>query len=118
MGQVQPAKSHKNLGIWQSYLSGDGVKGKNETVPGTAAHRTCIGSNHGSACGSHGFGLPVSVLGGWMTNAPSTNAHDQASSTVLERKDWKRPMLDILALANAAHGNSHVNDHAIAHKSG
>ena len=53
-----------------------------------------------------------------MTNAPSTNAHDQASSTVLERKDWKRPMLDILALANAAHGNSHVNDHAIAHKSG
>jgi hypothetical protein len=53
-----------------------------------------------------------------MTNDPNTNAKHQASSTVLERKDWKRPMLDVLALANAEHGQAHVHDGALSHKSG
>jgi hypothetical protein len=53
-----------------------------------------------------------------MTDAPSTNAQQQASSTVLERKDWKRPVLDVLALATAEHGGSSVHDGALKHKSG
>jgi hypothetical protein len=53
-----------------------------------------------------------------MTNAPSTNAQQQASFAALERKDWKRPVLDVLALANAEHGQSHVHDAVLTHKSG
>lgn len=53
-----------------------------------------------------------------MTDAPSTNGQQQASSPALERKDWKRPVLDILALANAEHGLNGVSDRTKFHKSG
>ncbi|MDQ1693105.1 MAG: hypothetical protein QOH85_640 [Acidobacteriaceae bacterium] len=53
-----------------------------------------------------------------MTDAPSTNAQQQASSTVMERKDWKTPVLDVLALASAEAGTSHVFDGHSKHKSG
>jgi hypothetical protein len=53
-----------------------------------------------------------------MTNTPSTNAQHSASSKVPQRKDWTAPVLDILALANAEHGISHVADRTGKHKSG
>ena len=53
-----------------------------------------------------------------MTNTPSTNAQHQASLSVPSRKDWTKPVLDILALANAEHGFSHINDRLNSHKSG
>jgi hypothetical protein len=53
-----------------------------------------------------------------MTNAPSKNAQYPASATVPQRRDWKTPVLDILALADAQGGHSHVHDGANLHKSG
>lgn len=53
-----------------------------------------------------------------MTNTPSTNAQHQASSTTPSLREWTKPVLDILALANAEKGFSHVNDRLNSHKSG
>ena len=44
-----------------------------------------------------------------MKNAPSKNSQDTASPAA-PRQEWKRPMLDILALADAQHGNGLVHD--------
>lgn len=52
-----------------------------------------------------------------MTNPPSTNAQP-ASPNVPQRREWTKPVLDILALANAEQGLSFVNDHKGHHKSG
>ena len=53
-----------------------------------------------------------------MTNTTSTNAQHPASLTAPIRRDWSKPVLDILALANAEHGFSHVSDRLNSHKSG
>ena len=51
-----------------------------------------------------------------MTNAPSMNAQHPASATA-QKREWKKPMLDILALAEAQHGHGSTHDGAIKHKS-
>jgi hypothetical protein len=53
-----------------------------------------------------------------MTNAPSTNAQHPASPTAPQRREWKKPMLDILALADAEHGTGTNHDAIARHKSG
>ena len=53
-----------------------------------------------------------------MTNTPSMNAQYPASATLPQRREWKKPVLDILALADAQGGHSHVHDGATKHKSG
>lgn len=45
-----------------------------------------------------------------MKNAPSKNSQVTASPNAAPRQEWKRPMLDILALADAQHGNTLVHD--------
>ena len=57
-------------------------------------------------------------IGGWMTNAPSLNAQHTASATFPQKREWKKPVLDILDLADAQHGVSHVHDALNKHKSG
>lgn len=52
-----------------------------------------------------------------MKNAPSMNAQHPAS-TIAQKREWKKPMLDILALADAQGGHSHVSDGTLKHKSG
>lgn len=51
-----------------------------------------------------------------MTNAPSMNAQHPASATA-QKREWKKPMLDILALAEAQGGHSTVHDGHSKHKS-
>lgn len=52
-----------------------------------------------------------------MKNAPSMSA-DTACPSADSRPEWKRPVLDILALADAQHGNGLVHDaHISKHKS-
>jgi hypothetical protein len=53
-----------------------------------------------------------------MTNAPSISAQHPAPAIVPQRREWKKPVLDILALADARYGQSHVHDGATKHKSG
>ena len=53
-----------------------------------------------------------------MTNAPSLNAQHTASATFPQKREWKKPVLDILDLADAQHGVSHVHDALNKHKSG
>jgi hypothetical protein len=57
-------------------------------------------------------------FGGWMTTAPSTNAQHPASAIPPQRREWKKPVLDILALADAQLGHNHVHDGVHTHKSG
>ena len=57
-------------------------------------------------------------FGGWMTNAPTVNAQDQAPPTGPQRREWKKPVLDILALADAEAGRGTVHDAFNRHKSG
>jgi hypothetical protein len=53
-----------------------------------------------------------------MKNAPSMNTQYPASPNVAPRREWKKPMLDILALADAQHGQGFVHDgHISKHKS-
>jgi hypothetical protein len=52
-----------------------------------------------------------------MKNAPSVSDHT-ASPSDAPRPEWKRPMLDILVLADAQHGNGLVHDaHLSKHRS-
>lgn len=52
-----------------------------------------------------------------MNNTASTNAQ-QASHAVKERKEWTKPVLDILDLENAEHGPKRiVGDHFATHLS-
>ena len=53
-----------------------------------------------------------------MTNAPSMNAQNPASAIVPQRREWKKPVLDILALTDAQHGHGTVHDGFHQHKSG
>lgn len=53
-----------------------------------------------------------------MTNAPNTNAQHPASAIAQQRREWKKPVLDILALADAEGGKGRVHDAFGAHKSG
>lgn len=53
-----------------------------------------------------------------MTNAPSTNAQYPASAIVPHRREWKTPVLDILALVDAQGGHTFVHDGVNKHKSG
>jgi hypothetical protein len=53
-----------------------------------------------------------------MTNTPSMNAQHPASAIAPQRREWKKPVLDILSLADAEHGASHVHDGLNSHKSG
>lgn len=53
-----------------------------------------------------------------MTNTPSMNAQHPASAIVPQRREWKKPVLDILALADAQLGHNHVHDGVHTHKSG
>jgi hypothetical protein len=57
-------------------------------------------------------------FGGWMKDAPSMNAQHPASAIATQKREWKKPMLDILALADAQGGQSHVHDGVNRHKSG
>ena len=52
-----------------------------------------------------------------MKNPASTNAL-QGITPVATRKDWTKPMLDILELENAQHGSIHIADGNLRHKSG
>jgi hypothetical protein len=53
-----------------------------------------------------------------MTNAPSMNAQDPVSATVPQRREWKKPVLDILTLADAQGGHHTAHDAAAFHRSG
>jgi hypothetical protein len=53
-----------------------------------------------------------------MTNAPSKNAQYPASATVPQQREWKTPVLDILALADAQGGHFVVHDGSSKHRSG
>ena len=52
-----------------------------------------------------------------MKNPASTNAL-QGMPPVVAKKDWTKPMLDILELESAQHGTSHISDGNIRHHSG
>lgn len=52
-----------------------------------------------------------------MTNTTSTNAQP-ASPTVPQRKDWTKPVIDILSLAIAEHNAGRTGDGLNGHKSG
>ncbi len=49
-----------------------------------------------------------------MKDAPSMNAQHPASAIAAQKREWKKPMLDILALADAQGGHSHVHDGAFS----
>jgi hypothetical protein len=53
-----------------------------------------------------------------MTNTTSTNAKHQASHPVRTRKDWSKPVLDILELDSAEHGPKPLGDALGGHRSG
>lgn len=53
-----------------------------------------------------------------MTIAPSLNAQHPASPILPQKREWRKPVLDILDLADAQHGTSHVHDGLNKHKSG
>jgi hypothetical protein len=53
-----------------------------------------------------------------MTNAPSMNAHNPASAIVPPKREWKKPVLDILALADAQGGHHTTHDGIDKHRSG
>jgi hypothetical protein len=46
------------------------------------------------------------------------NAQHPASAIVPQRREWKKPVLDILALADAQLGHGKIHDGATQHKSG
>jgi hypothetical protein len=52
-----------------------------------------------------------------MTNTPSTNAQHPASPTIPQRREWKKPVLDILELVDAQHGTATTHDFNGKHKS-
>jgi hypothetical protein len=52
-----------------------------------------------------------------MTITPSMNAQHPASASVPQRREWKKPVLDILSLENAEHGRWTLFDGAGKHKS-
>jgi hypothetical protein len=52
-----------------------------------------------------------------MTNTPSTNAQHPASASTPQRREWKKPVLDILSLEDAQHGKFHLFDGNSFHKS-
>lgn len=52
-----------------------------------------------------------------MKNAPNMNAQHPASPIAPQKREWKKPMLDILALADAQHGHFSIHDSNGAHKS-
>jgi hypothetical protein len=52
-----------------------------------------------------------------MINTPSLNAQHPASTIVPQRREWKKPVLDILALADAEHGIGSLHDGKASHKS-
>jgi hypothetical protein len=52
-----------------------------------------------------------------MTNTPSMNAQHPASTSVPQRREWKKPVLDILSLEDAQHGPYHLFDGQGKHKS-
>lgn len=53
-----------------------------------------------------------------MKDAPTKNAQHSASAIAAQKREWKKPMLDILALADAQGGHSHTHDGVNKHKSG
>jgi hypothetical protein len=63
------------------------------------------------------IGFAVVSFGGWMKNSPSMNAQHPASA-VAQKREWKKPMLDILALADAQGGHFTNHDGVSKHKSG
>lgn len=52
-----------------------------------------------------------------MTSAPILNAQHQASPNLPQKREWKRPVLDILDLADAQGGHFVVHDGQAKHKS-
>jgi hypothetical protein len=46
------------------------------------------------------------------------NAQYPASATLPQRREWKKPVLDILALADAQGGHHTTHDGAAQHRSG
>lgn len=52
-----------------------------------------------------------------MTKAPHMNAQHSASPTLPEKREWKKPVLDILILADAQHGPWVIHDGPGKHKS-
>ena len=52
-----------------------------------------------------------------MTNTPSTNAPKPASPAVPVRRDWAKPVLDILELAKAENQAGTLTDNHGLHKS-
>ena len=56
-------------------------------------------------------------FGGWMTNTLKMNAQHPASASVPQRREWKKPVLDILSLEDAQAGPFHLFDGQGKHKS-
>ena len=52
-----------------------------------------------------------------MTNTLSMNAQHAASASVPQRRDWKKPVLEVLSLEDAQHGTFTHHDAFQAHKS-
>ena len=52
-----------------------------------------------------------------MTITPSMNAQHPASANVPQRREWKKPVLDILSLEDAQNGPYHLFDGHGKHKS-
>jgi hypothetical protein len=52
-----------------------------------------------------------------MKNPASTNAI-QGLPPVNAKKDWTKPVLDILELESAQHGSTHIPDGVLKHRSG
>lgn len=52
-----------------------------------------------------------------MTNAPNMNAQHPASATIPQKREWKKPVLDILSLEDAQHGGVTLHDSFGRHKS-
>ena len=52
-----------------------------------------------------------------MTITPSMNAQHPASASVPQRREWKKPVLDILSLEDAQHGGIVNTDGIGRHRS-
>ena len=52
-----------------------------------------------------------------MTNTLNMNAQSPASASVPQRREWKKPVIDILSLEEAQHGTGTNHDFNGHHKS-
>jgi hypothetical protein len=56
-------------------------------------------------------------FGGWMTNTLKMNAQHPASASVPQKREWKKPVIDILSLEDAQAGTGTNHDFSGKHRS-